>query len=276
MHATNRELHDIDKPYKVLFFFQCGFCKKRRGVFNNGQEFHAEPVRCQKCHREVKTSHSREGDIVTTTFKCESCGLEEKELMDLAKKEELKTEDDPQFDKDRKEFCLTEENGNSYLDFVRSMENVAPLLEKYKEREQSHKLNDAVAKLEKLTIDQLEKRLTELLEPKSFVKLSFGQPEIDIHVIVPFTVRDISEKRKGHASELELQSILKKDLEATNWRLMSTGTQYRLGILSGKLKGYEREEDLANLAEQINKSHIEQRYKNDGSFAKDGQDGYIL
>lgn len=241
MHVTNKELYSLDKPYKVLFFFQCGFCKKRRGIFNNGQEFHAEPVKCKKCHKEVKTTDSRKGNIITSTYKCSFCGEEESETMDLTSQEEPK---DPLFEKDREEFCLSEEKGREYVRFMSGLENVSHIFEEQNEREKNHELYDAVAKLEQLTIDQLEKHLSALLEPKEFVKLTFGQPEIDRHVIVPFTVRDVSEKRKGHASELGLQFLLKKNLKPTNWRLMSTGAEYHLGLLSGKLKGYEKEEDL--------------------------------
>lgn len=45
----------------------------------------------------------------------------------------------------------------------------------------------------------------------------------------------------------KLQKLLKTALESTNWRLMSEGTSYRMGCVYGRLKGYEREEDLAEL-----------------------------
>jgi len=44
-----------------------------------------------------------------------------------------------------------------------------------------------------------------------------------------------------------LQKLIKSTLEKTNWRLMSEGVYYKLGILSGRLRGYENDEDLLNL-----------------------------
>jgi hypothetical protein len=44
-----------------------------------------------------------------------------------------------------------------------------------------------------------------------------------------------------------LKKLIKGVLEDTNWRLMSDGVQYRLGILTGRLKAYEREEDLTTI-----------------------------
>ena len=46
----------------------------------------------------------------------------------------------------------------------------------------------------------------------------------------------------------ELEKALKDTLENTNWRLLSNSISYRLGILTGRLKGYETEEDILKLA----------------------------
>ena len=64
---------------------------------------------------------------------------------------------------------------------------------------------------------------------------------------MPFTVQDTGYKRKDYDSTRKLQKLLKATLETTNWRLMSEGTNYRMGYVYGRLKGYEREEDLAEL-----------------------------
>jgi len=54
-------------------------------------------------------------------------------------------------------------------------------------------------------------------------------------------------KRQEYDSKNNLKKLIKKILEKTNWRLMSEGIDYRLGYLSGKLKGYENEEDLIKI-----------------------------
>ena len=73
------------------------------------------------------------------------------------------------------------------------------------------------------------------------------KPDIDRYVIVPFTVKDAESSRAEADSTRKLHKTIKKTLENTNWRLMSEGVHYRLGYLSGKLKGYEQEEDLLQL-----------------------------
>ena len=117
-----------------------------------------------------------------------------------------------------------------------------------------HKATDPdcqkVAKLKRMTVVELDKLVSETIEKEKYIKLMLEKPEIDRFVIVPFTVQDSDSSRKENASVCKLNRILRKTLEGTNWRLMSEGVQYRLGYLSGKLKGYEREEDLLDLAKK--------------------------
>lgn len=76
---------------------------------------------------------------------------------------------------------------------------------------------------------------------------------------MPFTAQDADSSRKENDSVHKLQRIIKRTLEGTNWRLMSEGAHYRLGYLSGKLKGYEHEEDLLQL--------VKKREKNNAQFS---------
>jgi len=47
-----------------------------------------------------------------------------------------------------------------------------------------------------------------------------------------------------------LKKLVDRALSDTNWRLMSDGISYRLGYLNGRLRAYEREDDLKTLVEQ--------------------------
>jgi len=48
----------------------------------------------------------------------------------------------------------------------------------------------------------------------------------------------------------KLKKLLQKHLEETNWRLMSGGVSYRLGMMSGRIRIYEDQDDLAKLIEK--------------------------
>lgn len=104
-----------------------------------------------------------------------------------------------------------------------------------------------MAKIKRLTILKLEKLLVPALGKEGYTHLRFANPEIDRNVVMPFTVQDSKTGRESQANEYDLKRLFKKVLENTNWRLMSDGVSYRLGVLSGRLKGYESEEDLLKL-----------------------------
>ncbi len=101
--------------------------------------------------------------------------------------------------------------------------------------------------LKKLTFANLEKLLESALEKRAFKGLNFGKPELGKYVIVEFSVNDAKDGRQEYDSQKALKKLVKDTLAETNWRLMSDSIQYRLGILIGRLKAYEREEELLEL-----------------------------
>ena len=79
-----------------------------------------------------------------------------------------------------------------------------------------------------------------------FHNLIFEQPKMDLIVSVGFTIEDPTNQQQ-YDSRIKLQRLFKKILVKTNWRLMNEGISYRLGILSGRIRIYEKEEDLVRL-----------------------------
>ena len=69
-------------------------------------------------------------------------------------------------------------------------------------------------------------------------------------VFVGFNCLDGKSDRNDRDSEKTLKKTVEKALQDTNWRLMSDGISYRLGYLNGRLRAYEREEDLKKLVER--------------------------
>jgi hypothetical protein len=126
------------------------------------------------------------------------------------------------------------------------MKGAIELMEKIQKREDNKVEIEKVAKLKNLKIMEVEQLLVPILEKRNYIKLEFQSPEIKRDVIVSFTVHDAKD-RSEHVSMADLKKVLKKSLEGTNWRLMSDGVSYRLGMLSGRLRAYEREEDLIEL-----------------------------
>ena len=76
-------------------------------------------------------------------------------------------------------------------------------------------------------------------------------------IILNFTVRDMEEKREEYDSRKTLQKTIESVLEDKNWALASEGVSYRLGLLDGRIRGYESKEDL----EQLTKSRMKKKGK---------------
>lgn len=183
---------------------------------------------------------------LTTTSTCPSCDYKNVGVIDFNEKtkEEVR---DPNYTKDRERFCLSEKAGQAFIDSYERIKQMGNLVDKWKEKEKNKDIYDAVAKLKKLKIIELQELLTPILERAGYIKLQFKDPEITKDVFVPFIVYEQKPDREGRASTYELEKLLRKTLKDTNWRMVTGGVNYRLGMLEGRLHGYEGEEDLVKL-----------------------------
>jgi hypothetical protein len=242
--------HDSDENLKPMFMFRCkNGCKRGKIIYEDGVQWENPSSKCPNCKSKLINHDKRINNKIIFHDTCPNCSYVRKDELDLTVKEEKA---DPNFERDKKRFCLSEEEGEEYRLSFWNIENMIKFSEEMKEREKNKSLYQAATKLKKLTVVELEKLLSKILEKKGYVKLVFDKPEIDQFVIIPFTVQDDNPKRKDRESELDLRKIINKILKKTNWRLMSEGMTYRLGYLYGRLKGYEREEDLIFLFKKNN------------------------
>lgn len=253
LHSDMKHLEDyMDTPMRVLFYFPCKTCKVKRAFYNTGEEHISNPPLCPKCGSILKENHSvkNKGKVITWTKTCLSCGFIETEIDDFEKSrsewEKEKQEDRDLLQKWRVEFCLSDEEGRKYVEYTLRFMSTMKMLEDSEQKKADPAYQKAL-NLKKLSIGELEKLLNKVLIKEKYLKLSLDKPEMEKYVIVPFTVQDADSSRKEKDSTHKLQRIIKSTLEETNWRLMSDGTSYRLGYVYGRFKGYEREEDMANL-----------------------------
>ena len=251
MKIVFKGLYDfsLDSP-RILFFFECSACHKRKGIFENGEEFISASRCCPRCNKDIKVSYTREGNVITSTRNCPSCGFTETEIDDLDKHESDRRKQQARerdlLQKYRVEFCLSPEEGQEYFASIARMDSLKELLKETVQK-RTDPGQQEISKLKKLSVAQLEKLISKIIEKQNYIRLMLEKPAIDRYVIVPFTVQDADESRKENESVRGLQKIIKKTLDGTNWRLMSDGLHYKLGYLSGRLKGYELEEDLLQL-----------------------------
>lgn len=247
MICTSRNfMNDSSGKEEVMFMFQCDRCSKRRSYWENGKEWEHKPNLCSKCKAEMQHSSSRKGEVITTIYSCSQCGNKETDVFDMTIKEKPA---DPNFEMNRKKYCLSDKEGAEYISQKEGMKEIQRMMDEVKERKQNKSLYDAIAKIKKLTIFELQKILDPILEKAGYVRLEFEKPEIQKDVVLEFGIQDSKSGRSEWDSIHELQKLFKKSLEGTNWRLMSDGVRYRLGFLQGRLRGVEGEENLRKIVE---------------------------
>lgn len=126
-------------------------------------------------------------------------------------------------------------------------EQLRRLVDGWKEKEKNRKLYDELAKIKKLSIAEIEKLLTPILEKSGYKNLQFSKPEFGRGIKVEFIAQETQTARHEYDSRIGLQNLIKRSLLKTNWKLMSDGISYRLGFLQGRLIGVENEDDLKEL-----------------------------
>ncbi len=249
MTVILKELHSqgLNEESRVLFMYSCpNGCLPRRAFYNNGEEWRPTPHLCLKCNSKTKERNIRLGNVITTTYTCLECKYREVEKLDLdAKPKSVKP--DPNFAKDRDRFCLSKEEGEEYRATKMQLEQFSKFVKEWDEKQKHKEIYDKVERINKLNIAGLKNLLISILEKEQYIDLEFSQPEIKRDIIVSFTVQDNKADRGEYDSKHQLQKLIQSTLVNTNWRLMSEGIDYRLGILTGRLRGYEAEEDLVKL-----------------------------
>jgi hypothetical protein len=227
---------------KVLFMFSCDKSGHyKRAFYNTGEEYIPKEPNCVKCGKVTTSTSSRKGDVITTVYSCGNCEHKELDTFELSSKKV-----DPRFEEDKAIFCLSEKEGNAAL---MGMTNLEQYSKNQKDREDNKEMYDKIAKVEKVTILEIEKRISEAVEKNGYVRFHLKDPERsqNVELCVPFIVYDEKKDRTSLESSFHLKKRLKTVLKDTNWRLMSDGVTYKVGMLEGRLRVYDTEEEMKKL-----------------------------
>jgi hypothetical protein len=235
MECTDKDLHEKDEVERILFWYTCSHgCVKKRLFYDNSEEWRPSIQQCVKCRATMDITNSRNEDIVITTYTCPHCNHVEKETLNLSDPEPVI---DVEYEKDRLEFCLSEEKGIEYIQGLQRMESFSKIVEDIKEREDNKEKYDAIKKIRKLVFGEVQKLLEDTLIKGFYTNLQFKTPEMMKGVTVEFVVVDSKSGREKYDSRMMLKKLMDKTLKGTNWKLMSDGVSYNLGFLSGRIKG---------------------------------------
>jgi len=152
-------------------------------------------------------------------------------------------------EEERKKYCTDWIKRKSFNEDVEDLIDFAMLFDKQKSEKEIKEYYE-VDKIEKINVPKLEARLAKIAEELEFTKFNFDNTTTKGFVIASFSVQDPSDRAQKDSIN-ELTTGLKESLFLTNWRLMSDGIDYRLGVLSGRLKAFEDDEGLLKIAKEI-------------------------
>ncbi len=230
---------------RVTFFLNCKECKEVHHIYENGTPIPRKPLLCEKCGKEVEfSSEERDGKYYYIRT-CKHCGHIEERMSTLDEEEKNPTKEElERFERDKKRFCISEEQGKRFLEWEKRMKQID-------DQKEEHLLNvelyDRVKEVKSLTIASLEKKLRKVLEKAGYSDLQITMPPSGREIVLEFSIRDTKDSRKDLESRQTLSETIEKALEMTNWSLYPESVTYRLGVLNGRIRGYESQEELETL-----------------------------
>ncbi|MEO5950336.1 MAG: hypothetical protein ABIQ04_02715 [Candidatus Saccharimonadales bacterium] len=188
-----------------------------------------------------------------------NCAHTYKDKLDLKHEDEPV---DPVYDEDHRIYCLQDEAiRKEHQEAKYRFDDLVRFAKVHKEKEDNKHIYDAMKEMKKPKIAELTPLLQSVLEKAGYTDFSLDKPEIGKDVFVGFDCLDTKSDRSDYDSIKTLEKLVKKTLEDTNWRLMSDGIHFRLGYLNGRIRAYEREEDLKQLV--INNRKLQLKRKAD-------------
>ncbi len=255
--VISKDLQNLyEENSQVLFMFECLKCKKKQAFYEDGTEWHYKKPRCPECSSTLNRRSAYAKNVLTTVYSCPNCSYKNEEVDDFNDLEKEREEREARENKllagYRKEFCVDDKTGKEMLHCYEQLSRIIGEL-KEKEKKDKDPLIQQARQLKKLTVMQLGKLIEDAFEKEGYIDLKLGKLEIGKYVIIDFSVIETKGDRKEYNSQNALKKLLNGLLENTNWRLMSDGIHYRLGILTGRLKAYEREEDLVKILKKNKK-----------------------
>lgn len=238
---------------RVLFMFKCNDCGTNTAYFDDGEEWIVEPTRCPECRTEkVSFTKSNKDEILTIKYTCQRCDHVWEDVHDYSYKP-IEEKPDPNYEADRKLYCYSKKVRQWAEDLRnRPMQYTRP---SWEENETEKLYKAEINKIEMLTVAQIDKRLGKLLTKNGYKDFGLGKPDMDKEIQVIFTAIDKLDGRSGDESKRAVWKLISKELDDTNWRLVRSSLNYRVGYIKGKLKAYEHKFELEKLIDKKLKNH---------------------
>ncbi len=228
----------VNNNCDIQFIFSCGGKTKHNAILeSNGKPLTAPKQFCPYCNGVIKTKVKKTKTKITATDSCTICTWSDTIYFDIQPKQQLL----PISEEERKAYCTDFKKSKGFLHDLEVLASISA----------GDDTGYDLSKIKMLKVADLDKILTEALQKNQFIKLQFEPPKITGHMTIHFSTLDTSERTEQQSIKT-LKKIISEALFFSNWRLMSTEINYRLGYLTGQLKGVDQKEDLQKIATEIN------------------------
>jgi len=228
-----------DEDTMIRFFFSCGKGKRHNKLlYADGREYRPPAKYCPYCNGEIKSTTSKEAYKIICLDSCMTCTWTSEMVLDVSpqKKQRIKPVDEAE----RKKYCTDFVGRQTFLEDLKRIAEMSKYID----------IKQKLEPIEKLKLPQVEERLKKVIEAKKYNKLQFSEVKVTGHLSVQFSVEDHTD-RDSEKSIKALKKIMTDELFPTNWRLSPPTISCRLGLLTGQLKGFDLEEDLKRISEEI-------------------------
>lgn len=238
-----------NSPNRILFFYECSDCNKRQWIYNDWEEIISKPNLCNKCWEIITHKAKFEWDILIEDFKCKYCWNKYTEKIDYTINKTKKTEIS---EKDRMKYWYNEKEKNDYIDWFNRLDQLSEIIDKHKEREGKKELYEKVKNLNKLNIVWLQKLLNKEFQNTNFSDFKIkSNKEVRRWLEVEFDL--LFDWNFWENPTKELIKLFNKVLINTNWEIIKSSINEKLGIINWKLIWYDNEDDLVELIEKREK-----------------------
>jgi hypothetical protein len=157
----------------------------------------------------------------------------------------------PLDEEEREKYCLQFRCVPQVVDYVMSLGKLYKLILEKKEEEDERTFH-GVDKIQQTNVPALENLLRKEIEKAGYTKFEFTKTDLAKFVVVTFLLNDPRD-RVANESIKQLSKLLDATLNPLNWRLITNSIEYRLGVLTGKIRAYDTDSDLLDLAKKNNK-----------------------
>ncbi len=231
----------------LLFIFSCPkHHPPKRAIYPDGRREWTFPVKsCEKCGSEIYSNSNRKINTLTFTDTCSGCGDVITDEYDLDPHETINEEE-------RKKYCIDWEKRKSFDEHLEEIVDFMELMNRNNKEKEIKELYET-DKIEKVNVPKLEERLAKLSGELGYTKFKFDNHSTEKYLSVSFSAQDPTD-REERESIKKLTILLENNLLVTNWRLMTYGIRYQLGLLTGKLRAYQDDVGLLKIAKEIHEA----------------------